>query len=106
MVTNYCLSLNISNAVCWSNVPLKVLVTDQIVSSRHTINRQAIFSNILLIDIGFEVPDIFVVGYALDYNEYFRDLNVSRSASFLSYLYTFIAHLRTQPACHQKVLSC
>ncbi|MPC09591.1 Hypoxanthine-guanine phosphoribosyltransferase [Portunus trituberculatus] len=27
---------------------------------------------------GFEVPDKFVVGYALDYNEYFRDLNVSR----------------------------
>lgn len=24
---------------------------------------------------GFEVPDLFVVGYALDYNEYFRDLN-------------------------------
>ena len=28
-------------------------------------------------DIGFEIPDRFVVGYALDYNEYFRDLNVS-----------------------------
>ncbi len=28
-------------------------------------------------DIGFEVPDKFVVGYALDYNEYFRDLSVS-----------------------------
>lgn len=25
--------------------------------------------------IGFEIPDHFVVGYALDYNEYFRDLN-------------------------------
>ncbi|XP_051007200.1 phosphoribosyltransferase domain-containing protein 1 [Acomys russatus] len=24
---------------------------------------------------GFEIPDVFVVGYALDYNEYFRDLN-------------------------------
>lgn len=23
------------------------------------------------------MPDKFVVGYALDYNEYFRDLNVS-----------------------------
>lgn len=30
-------------------------------------------------DVGFEIPDRFVVGYALDYNEYFRDLNVSRS---------------------------
>uniref|UniRef100_A0A3Q3F465 Hypoxanthine phosphoribosyltransferase 1, like n=1 Tax=Labrus bergylta TaxID=56723 RepID=A0A3Q3F465_9LABR len=26
-------------------------------------------------DIGFEVPDAFLVGYALDYNEYFRDLS-------------------------------
>uniref|UniRef100_A0A8C0ZAF6 Hypoxanthine-guanine phosphoribosyltransferase n=1 Tax=Cyanistes caeruleus TaxID=156563 RepID=A0A8C0ZAF6_CYACU len=26
---------------------------------------------------GFEISDQFVVGYALDYNEYFRDLNVS-----------------------------
>ncbi|XP_040307126.1 phosphoribosyltransferase domain-containing protein 1 isoform X2 [Herpailurus yagouaroundi] len=25
--------------------------------------------------VGFEIPDLFVVGYALDYNEYFRDLN-------------------------------
>ncbi|XP_061628548.1 hypoxanthine phosphoribosyltransferase 1, like isoform X2 [Phyllopteryx taeniolatus] len=25
--------------------------------------------------IGFEVPDTFLVGYALDYNEYFRDLS-------------------------------
>ncbi len=30
-----------------------------------------------LIDVGFEIPNCFVVGYALDYNEYFRDLNVS-----------------------------
>uniref|UniRef100_A0AAQ4QDM5 Phosphoribosyltransferase domain-containing protein n=1 Tax=Gasterosteus aculeatus aculeatus TaxID=481459 RepID=A0AAQ4QDM5_GASAC len=28
--------------------------------------------------VGFEIPNHFVVGYALDYNEYFRDLNVSR----------------------------
>uniref|UniRef100_F7IGN8 Phosphoribosyltransferase domain-containing protein 1 n=1 Tax=Callithrix jacchus TaxID=9483 RepID=F7IGN8_CALJA len=26
---------------------------------------------------GFEIPNLFVVGYALDYNEYFRDLNVN-----------------------------
>ncbi|KAF2983400.1 hypothetical protein EK904_006882 [Melospiza melodia maxima] len=29
---------------------------------------------------GFEIPDKFVVGYALDYNEYFRDLNSHGSA--------------------------
>ena len=32
-------------------------------------------------DIGFEIPDEFVVGYALDYNEFFRDLNVSHMTS-------------------------
>lgn len=31
-------------------------------------------------DVGFEIPNRFVVGYALDYNEYFRDLNVSTDA--------------------------
>ncbi|XP_029384864.1 hypoxanthine-guanine phosphoribosyltransferase-like [Echeneis naucrates] len=29
----------------------------------------------LLDYVGFEIPNRFVVGYALDYNEYFRDLN-------------------------------
>ncbi|KAJ3610990.1 hypothetical protein NHX12_021006 [Muraenolepis orangiensis] len=29
------------------------------------------------LDVGFEIPNRFVVGYALDYNEYFRDLNIS-----------------------------
>lgn len=32
---------------------------------------------VVISDVGFEIPDRFVVGYALDYNEYFRDLNVS-----------------------------
>lgn len=41
-----------------------------------------------LTDIGFEIPDKFVVGYALDYNEYFRDLNVSTymCASTVTYM--------------------
>ena len=34
--------------------------------------------------IGFEVPDHFVVGYALDYNEHFRDLAVSLLAPLFS----------------------
>lgn len=29
------------------------------------------------------MPDKFVVGYALDYNEYFRDLNVSISYALI-----------------------
>lgn len=33
-------------------------------------------------DVGFEVPNKFVVGYALDYNEYFRDLNVSEMGKY------------------------
>ena len=28
------------------------------------------------VDCGFEIPDKFVVGYALDFNERFRDLHV------------------------------
>ena len=42
------------------------------------------------IDIGFEVPNHFVVGYALDYNEYFRDLNVSHSVNVSSLYYITI----------------
>lgn len=37
-----------------------------------------------LSDVGFEIPNRFVVGYALDYNEYFRDLNVSLNVSLLT----------------------
>uniref|UniRef100_A0A8C2RHF0 Phosphoribosyltransferase domain-containing protein n=1 Tax=Capra hircus TaxID=9925 RepID=A0A8C2RHF0_CAPHI len=33
---------------------------------------------------GFEIPNLFVVGYALDYNEYFRDLNVSLACKSLA----------------------
>lgn len=39
-----------------------------------------IFLLFFLADVGFEIPNRFVVGYALDYNEYFRDLNVSSHA--------------------------
>lgn len=35
-------------------------------------------------DAGFEIPNLFVVGYALDYNEYFRDLNVSLACKSLT----------------------
>ncbi|VDP99528.1 unnamed protein product [Trichobilharzia regenti] len=44
--------------------------------------RSVIFSMYRVISevfAGFEVPDRFVVGYALDYNEHFRDLHVSFS---------------------------
>jgi len=33
-------------------------------------------------DVGFSVPNHFVVGYSLDYNEYFRDLNVCVCATY------------------------
>ena len=37
--------------------------------------------------VGFEIPDKFVVGYALDYNEYFRDLMHLCVAIISSFLY-------------------
>lgn len=45
--------------------------------------------------VGFEVPDKFLVGYALDYNEYFRDLNVSMSVKTPARV--FICLLRSNP---------
>lgn len=41
------------------------------------------YNYIIFSDMGFEVPNKFIVGYALDYNEYFRDLNVSSFSSFI-----------------------
>lgn len=41
----------------------------------------------MIIDIGFEIFDIFIVGYVLDYNEYFRDLNVSIYISVLDKIF-------------------
>lgn len=51
--------------------------------------------------VGFSIPDEFVVGYALDYNEYFRDLDhicvisVSRQISVFFFLtnITFIRNM-------------
>ena len=66
------------------------LILDQRVELREfnfhcTLNKQFFFMCLTVVvmvcifisDIGFEVPDSFLVGYALDYNEYFRDLSVS-----------------------------
>jgi len=62
-------------------------------------------------DIGFAVPDAFVVGYAIDYNEHFRDLDVSpfclfvclfvcflvfTSSRFSFFLFLFLAHLHSE----------
>ncbi len=44
---------------------------------KKTTNVSACQSVSAFTDVGFEIPNHFVVGYALDYNEYFRDLNVS-----------------------------
>ncbi|MGH0186913.1 UNVERIFIED_CONTAM: hypothetical protein FKN15_022761 [Acipenser sinensis] len=49
--------------------------------------------------VGFEVPDKFLVGYALDYNEYFRDLNVS----ILWKLSTaYVSNLQPAPRCPKR----
>ena len=44
--------------------------------------------------VGFAIPDAFVVGYALDYNEYFRDLDhicvISVSYCKLYYKYFWV----------------
>lgn len=52
------------------------MATDPTVSTRLTSLTCTTWSSNTA-DIGFEIPDEFVVGYALDYNEFFRDLNVS-----------------------------
>ncbi|TRZ09665.1 hypothetical protein HGM15179_017441, partial [Zosterops borbonicus] len=49
---------------------------------------------------GFEISDKFVVGYALDYNEYFRDLNASTSA-FLHFQVS--AHLYSERECQREI---
>jgi hypothetical protein len=47
----------------------------------HHINHHAV--------IGFELPDLFIVGYALDYNEVFRDLDVSFARNFVFFFCLF-----------------
>lgn len=50
--------------------------------------------------VGFEVPDKFVVGYALDYNEYFRDLNVSiPHVNVLNMVSALMSHVVFQHIC-------
>jgi hypoxanthine phosphoribosyltransferase len=43
--------------------------------------------------VGFAIPDAFVVGYALDYNEYFRDLNHICVISVSTIIYVFANHV-------------
>lgn len=51
-------------------------------------------------DYGFEIPDLFVVGYALDYNEHFRDLNVSFfKKHFKNHCFTFLEYLKDPIIC-------
>ncbi|XP_075408632.1 phosphoribosyltransferase domain-containing protein 1 isoform X2 [Tenrec ecaudatus] len=58
---------------------------------------------------GFEIPDLFVVGYALDYNEYFRDLNITALSCPSSFPETKkshgarSAHLRHQRPWERKI---
>lgn len=96
------------STVCWWREHQEVLATDLTVSStpyhvlavrQHSccmmrclsFSTSNWFVHAFLSVVGFEVPDKFVVGYALDYNEYFRDLNVSVWATdFMSKLVMFI----------------
>ena len=41
--------------------------------------------------VGFSIPDDFVVGYAIDYNDQFRDLEVRESIQFVK-VFFYIAH--------------
>lgn len=61
----------------WVSARLWVEVWSLVTSSVHLCKTEHWFIHLFLSVVGFEVPDKFVVGYALDYNEYFRDLNVS-----------------------------
>lgn len=60
----------ISYKLCFTYLPFHTI-------SVPLVYQKVINSPVFFVDVGFEVPDKFVVGYALDYNEYFRDLNVS-----------------------------
>ena len=51
----------------------KVVLPCKVVTSHDCLSDGAVCFS----DTGFEVPNEFLVGYALDYNKYFRDLNVS-----------------------------
>ena len=53
-------------------------------------------------DTGFEIPDKFVVGYALDYNEYFRDLGV-RIYSLINY---FLMTSTCRLCIHGNCMNC
>ena len=39
--------------------------------------------------VGFAIPDLFVVGYCLDYNEFFRDLDHIVSCGFVYSFHCF-----------------
>lgn len=48
----------------------------------------AFFSHRFSVVVGFEVPNRFIVGYAIDYNDFFRDIPVSKY-NFINGLLTF-----------------
>uniref|UniRef100_A0A183TLE1 Pribosyltran domain-containing protein n=1 Tax=Schistocephalus solidus TaxID=70667 RepID=A0A183TLE1_SCHSO len=56
-----------------------ILIVEDIVDTGRTmsnLNKYLRTLNARSVLAGFEIPDEFVVGYALDYNDYFRDLHV------------------------------
>uniref|UniRef100_A0A8C2FQK7 Un-named sa821 n=1 Tax=Cyprinus carpio TaxID=7962 RepID=A0A8C2FQK7_CYPCA len=65
-------------------IRFKSYLNDQSTEDLHIIGPDdlSVLKGKVLYNVGFVIPNRFVVGYALDYNEYFRDLNV-RSRLFL-----------------------
>lgn len=73
---NYCCVLLMFQV--WKHVTIPGILNDLFgFTIRTSCSRLSSVSVFVLVDVGFEIPNHFVVGYALDYNEYFRDLNVS-----------------------------
>ena len=58
--------------------------------------------------VGFAIPDDFVVGYAIDYNDQFRDLEVIMrltlfKCEYFSSIFIYTAHLRYQRICDWEI---
>ena len=60
--------------ICFKNVLSRKKTETKIVFSTSLRKRTHLSDGYVPDYVGFEIPDKFVVGYALDYNEYFRNV--------------------------------